>query len=195
MADAVKTAATLLAEVPLKTAAAARAEWERIPIQTIRDLINSVTTDADGGEQFQDTQLTAAQVNLLMTANQEVVPAPASGYANIPTAIHMFLAHGGTDFVQAAATDQLALIYNGGSQLVEIGLAASFESFIEASADEAFYVNFAESALAATGALGITPVAATAIDIDNNGASELATGDGTLSIRVYYRTVPMAAFS
>ncbi len=149
-----------------------------------------------GIEQFQDTQFTAAQVNDMKDTNIEVVAAPVLGFANIPTGIFMFLDHGGTDFIQGAATDQFALLYNGGAQIVEIGLAATFETFIEASADAELFVNFAESALAAVGALGFAgAVAATAIDMDNNGATDMTTGDGTMSVRVYYKTVPMAAFS
>ncbi len=139
----------------------------------------------------QDTLLTAAQLLALRATNIEVVGAPSAGYAAVPVAVHMFLDHGGTDIVQVNNADQLALLYNGGSEIVEIGLAASFTSFIEASADEAFFVAFAE----ATGAGGETPIAATAIDLDNNGAAEWTTGDGLMSMRVYYKLVPMFRFS
>lgn len=142
---------------------------------------------------YQDTLLTAAELNDVMDTNIEVVAAPPAGYAAIPLEVMMFLDHGGTDFIQAAATDQFALLYNGGSQIVELGLAATFETFIEASADAHLYINFAESALSATGALGFAgPVAATAIDLDNNGATDLTTGDGVMYMRVKFTLVPMS---
>ena len=148
------------------------------------------------GPQIKDTQFTAAQLNDMKDTNIEVVPAPLTGFAAIPTGIYMFLDHGGTDFVQGAATDQFALLYNGGSQIVEIGLAATFETFIESSADADMWVNFAESSIIATGELGfVGAVAGTAIDMDNNGATDLTTGDGTMSVRVYYNIVPFKAFS
>lgn len=142
--------------------------------------------------QFQDTQLNAAAVNGLAGANVEVVSAPASGLAVDPIAVHMFLDHGGTDFVQTNGADHLALLYNGGSEIFEIGLEATLTTFLEASADAVLFWELLGSATAAGGRI---PVAATAIDLDNNGAAEYATGDGTLSIRVYYRVLPMAAFS
>lgn len=144
-----------------------------------------------GALQYRDIQFTAAQLIDMKDTNIEVIPAPGAGLAVIPIGIHMFLDHGGTDFVQAAATDQFALLYNGGSEIVEIGLAATFEAFIEASVDAAMSVWWGE----ATGVGGETPVANTAIDMDNNGATDLTTGDGTMSCRVWFVTVPMAAFA
>ncbi len=141
---------------------------------------------------FQDTLLTTAQLLALAAANIEVVKAPPAGWAAVPIAVHFFLNHGGTDFVQTAATDQAALIYNGGSEIVEIGLAANFESFLEAGADEAFWVGLGSETLVGIG--GITPLAATAIDLDNNGG-EWLTGDGDMSIRVYYQLVPVFSFN
>ena len=165
------------------------------PVTGVADLAVASGIDGLAPEvdviRHQDTLLTSAQLLALRVTNIEVVKAPSSGYAAVPVGIHMFLDHGGTDYAQAAATDQLALLYNGGSEIVEIGLAASFESFIEASADEAFFVAFAEAT--ATG--GETPIAATAIDLDNNGAAEYTTGNGLMSIRVYFKLVPMFRFS
>lgn len=149
-----------------------------------------------GETEFADVQMAAAVVNDLKDTNIEMVPAPGAGLAVIPTAVYMFLDHGGTDFVQNAGTDQLALKYNGSSQIVELGLAATFTTFIHASGDASLFINFAESALAAVGALGFAGATANkAIDLDNNGATDLATGNGTLSFRTYFRTVPLAAFS
>ncbi len=184
MADSTtKTKADLLAELPLKTGAASRAEWERVPIQVLRDFVNLV----GDGIQSLDIDLTAAQLNDMKDTNVELIPAPATGLAVVPVGIHMFLDHGGTDFVQGAATDQFALKYNGGAEIVEIGLAASFESFIEAAADEAFTVWFGEPVSLG----GLTSIAATAVDLDNNGATDLTTGDGVMAVRIFFITVPM----
>lgn len=146
---------------------------------------------------FEDTILTAVQVKALAAANIEVVPAPPAGFANVPVSVHMFLFHAGTnDFIQTNATDHLALLYNGGSEITEIATAAQLTTFLEASASAALRVHYGvpEGATPA----GLVPVAATAIDLDNNGAAEYtgnAADDNTLSIRVGYATVPMAAFS
>ena len=141
---------------------------------------------------YQDTLLTAAEINDMKDTNVEVVAAPPSGYAAVPIEVMMFLDHGGTDFVQGAATDQFALKYDGGSQIVELGLAATFETFIEASSDAHMFLNFAESALSATGALGFTPVVAKAIDLDNNGSTDNTTGNGVMYMRGSYILVPMS---
>lgn len=138
---------------------------------------------------YKDTQLTAAQVKALAAANIELVPAPDAGFAAVAVGVHLFLDHGGVDFVQTNDTDQLALRYSAGAEIAEIGTQAQCVSFLEASADAALY-----SPVPAI-AGGMVPVAATAIDLDNNGAAEYTTGDGTLSVRVYYRIVPMIAFT
>lgn len=157
--------------------------------------LNGVWTKLDAGQgqvQYQDTLLALSEVLDLKDTNIEVVATPGAGLANVPVGVHFFLDFGSSAFVQTTDTDQLALLYNGGSEIVEIGLAASWEAFIEASADENFFVWWGE----ATGAGGQTPIANKAIDLDNNGAADYGTGTGgTLSIRVYFITVPVVAFS
>lgn len=136
--------------------------------------------------QYVDTQLTAAQVNALVATNIELVPAPAAGLAVVPVAVHMFLDHGGTDFVQTAGTDALAIKYSASTEITELGSEAQMTALLEAAADAALFVPISSI---------FVPVAATALVLDNNGANEYATGDGTLSVRTFYRVVPMAAFS
>lgn len=135
---------------------------------------------------FADTQLTASQVNNLLGTNIELVAAPAAGLAVFPVAVHLFLDHGGTDFVQAAASDHLAIRYSASNEIAELGSEAQCTALIEATGDAALYVPVTAA---------FVPEAATALDLDNNGASEYATGDGTLSVRVFYRVVQIAAFS
>jgi hypothetical protein len=143
------------------------------------------------GAPYVDTQLTAAQINALMATNVEVLPAPAAGIARFPLAIYLFLEHGGTDFVQTNVTDHLALKYNGGAEIVEITTEARLTNLLHASADAALFYTFAYS----SPAIPTNVLAATAIDLDNNGAAEYSTGDGTLSVRIWYRDVPFAAFT
>lgn len=137
-----------------------------------------------------DVQLSAAELNNLLTPNIEVIPAPGAGLAVIPISAYLFLTHGGTDFVQAAGTDQLALTYSGGGEISELGTAAQCTTLLEASGDAALHANN----LGAASPEGFVPEENTAVDLDNNGATDLTTGDGTLSIRTYYRVVPFAAF-
>lgn len=137
----------------------------------------------------QDTQLTATNVKALAATNIEVVAAPPAGLAVFPIAAHIFLKHGGTDFVQVNDTDQLALVYSAGAEISEIASQAQCKTLLEASGDASLATGLYEISAA-----GVVPVAATAIDLDNNGAAEYTTGDGTLSIRVFYVLIPMTAF-
>ncbi len=136
-----------------------------------------------------DVQLNAAAVNGLLAANVELVPAPGVGLAVVPVAVHMFLLNA-TDFVQVADTDQLAILYNGGSQIAELGIQAQVTAFLEASVDAALFADI----LGAASPSGIVPEENAAIDLDNNGATEYTTGTGSLSVRTFYRVVPFAAF-
>ena len=136
---------------------------------------------------FTDTQLTATEVKTLAATNIEVVPSPGATLAVFPIAVHIFLDHGGNDYVQVNNSDQLALIYNGSNEIMEIATEAQITALMEAGADAAIFDP--------ADLVGFIPEVNKAIDLDNNGAAEYTTGDGTLSIRVYYVTVPMAAFS
>ncbi len=139
-----------------------------------------------------DRQLTATNINNLLGTNIELVAAPGANLALIPHSVFLFLAAGGVDFVQVNNSDQLAIRYSATTEISELGTEAQVTSFLEAvGADAALY---AANLLAASPA-GFVPIANTALDLDNNGAAEYTTGDGTLSVRVFYSVVPMAAFS
>lgn len=139
---------------------------------------------------YRDVQLDADDVRGLAAANVILIPALGAGFAAVPIGIHFFLDHAGTnDFVQTNAEDHLAILYNGESELMELGTEAQVTALIEASADVALYVPI-------DGAF--VPVANAALDLDNNGAAEYsgnAGDDNTLSIRTFFRIVPMQAFS
>lgn len=165
-----------------------RALLRRILQSKDLDVINS---GSDGTAiAFADTQLTAAQFNALAATNITLVAAPGAGLAVVPFAVHLFLDFGSAAFVQAAATDQLALRYSASNEIAEIGTQAQCEAFIEAAADAELY-----SPIPAI-AGGFVPEVNKAVVLDNNGAAEYTTGTGsTVSIRVFYRVVPMAAFT
>ena len=150
---------------------------------------DAVTSDKvePGLIQYKDTQLTAAEVNALRATNIEVVPTPGANLAIFPVRVHIFLDHGGTDFVQTNNSDQLALVYNASNEIGEIGSEAQCTALLEAAADAALFdpVDLA----------GFIPEANKAIDLDNNGAAEYTNGDGTLSIRVWFVEMPMVAFT
>lgn len=153
--------------------------------------VRSPGGEAEGGVAYgvfvQDTQLTAANMNNLAMTNIELVAAPGAGLAVLPVAVHCFLDFGSAAFVQTNGTDALAILYNGGSEISELGSEAQMTAFIEATAD---------ASLTWVPQASLVPEANAAIDLDNNGAAEYTTGTGcTVSIRVYYRIVPMAAFS
>ena len=71
--------------------------------------------------------------------------------------------------------------------MVGRGSEAQCTTFLEASADAARYEPI--------DADGLVPEANKAIDLDNNGTNEYTTGNGTLSVRVYFITVTIVAFS
>lgn len=138
------------------------------------------------GPLFQDTQLTATNVKALLATNITLVTAPPAGYAVYPTLVHFFNDFGTAAFAQPAGSDALAIRYTASTEIQELGSEAQMTSLIEAVADAALTVPITAVAV---------PVAATALVLDNNGASEYTTGDGTLSVRVYYDILPMAAFT
>jgi len=127
--------------------------------------------------------VTAAQLKALAATNIELVAAPGAGLAIIPVGVMLFMDHGGTDFVQTAGTDHLAVRYSASTEISELGSEAQCTALVEASADARLWADVGAS---------VVPVANTAIDLDNNGANEFTTGDGDLKVTVYYRVVPMA---
>lgn len=136
---------------------------------------------------FQDVQLDADDVNALAATNITLVSSPGAGLAAVPVAMHLFLDFGSAAFVQTNGTDHLAARYAASNEIAEIGSEAQCTAFLEATADAPLFHPFIGA---------IVPEANKAIVLDNNGAAEYTTGTGcTVSVRTFYRVVPMAAFS
>lgn len=177
---------------------AAWREWATDALVAIENALGVTTSPAAGSVEarldslelvdvpYADVVLSASELNGLAAANIELVAAPAAGFAVVPVAIHLALIHGGTDFVQTNAADHLAIRYSATTELAELGSEAQCTALLEASADAALYVPLSGV---------VVPVAATALDLDNNGVAEYTTGDGALHVRTWYRTVPLTGFA
>lgn len=137
--------------------------------------------------QYKDTQLSATNLKALMGTNIEVVPAPGASKAIFPVRIALFMDHTGTDYVQVANGDQLALKYSGSNEIIEVGTEGQCTALLETSADAALYDPIDTD--------GFVLEENKAIDLDNNGANDLTTGSGTLSVRVWFIEVPFVAFT
>lgn len=131
--------------------------------------------------QITQVALTAAQVNALAATQQTLVAAQGAGTAIVPLGLLFFLDHGGTDFVQAAGTDALAIKYAGGAEIQEVATEAQMTALLEASADALLLCPITSA---------VVPTANAALQLDNNGASEYTTGNGVLYVTVIWTTMP-----
>ena len=137
-----------------------------------------------GGYYVLTGTLTSAEALDIKDTHPEVIPAPGAGYSVVPLWIHIFHDHGGTDYVQDAGTDHLALRYSGGVEIDEIGSEAQCTALLEASADSAL--------MWPIGGIGWIPTANESVVWDNNGATDLTTGDGVFEYTIAYAVVTSA---
>jgi len=128
--------------------------------------------------------LSASEINDLKDTQITAIAAPGAGRAVVPLWIHIFHDHGGTDFVQDAAGDHLALAYSGGVEIDEIGSEAQCTALVEASADTQLFWSI--------GGVGWIPTANEAVVFDNNGSTDYTTGDGVFDYYISYAIVPVA---
>lgn len=135
---------------------------------------------------FADVTLTTAQVLALRATNITLVAAPGASKALVPVAVHMFLDYAGTAYVQAAGTDALGIRYTADTEISELGTEAQMTTFLETTADASLYINIQAD---------FVPVANKALVLDNKGAAEYATGTSPISVRVFFRIVPIIAFT
>ena len=127
--------------------------------------------------------ISSAELLALRATQIELVATPGVGLALVPYMFTCFLDHGGTDYVQTAGADHMALMYNGGVEIAEVGSEAQCTALLEAGADAQF---------AWPMILGWIPTANKGIELDNNGGNEWTTGDGVLDWYLIYAIVPVA---
>jgi len=129
-----------------------------------------------------DMQLTNAQVLALLATPQTLVPAPGANLAIVVDSV--FLAFDVTTTGYTIGTANTKIEYASGADIIDVVEAG----FLDQATDQF------RSHVPAVGAF--TPVANSAVRLANEVA-EFTGGNAanTLSIRVYYRVVPMAAFA
>lgn len=146
------------------------------------------------GGSFVDVQLTNAEILALAGTPIQLVAAPGALRAIVVDAVFTFWDLAGTDYTEA--DDNLTLIYAGGADgsagfememtgVVDNGNATTVERFYGSPYD---YVD--------DGPMVVTPVVNTAVQLNNDNAN-FGAGDvlNSLSVRVYYHIVDMAAFT
>lgn len=143
------------------------------------------------GGSFVDVQITNAQLNNLAGTPIQLVAAPGALRAIIVDSVFMFL-----DVTaqkdDAAGDGNLNLKYTGGADS-SAGFTIEADAFIDEAADVPRFFPHAHDYVAGA-ALIVTPVVNTSISLDND-AGEHSGGDATLSVRVYYHIVDIAAFT
>ena len=131
---------------------------------------------------FTDVVVTAAEVKALVATPIELVPATeaGAGFAIMPIAVSMFLTYGSEVFTETA--DQLLIEYSSGADLMTV----ESTGFIDQASDQNRY-----QAMAAT---LFTPIENEAVNLgnDNDEIAGNASDDSTLTVRTYYRVVPVA---
>jgi hypothetical protein len=147
------------------------------------DPLPGQTSDPSPGSLLKrDVQLTNAQVLALLATPQTLVPAPGTGLANVVDRVHFAFDVTTTGYTLGTAA--MKVEYASGADIIDITEAG----FLDQATDQF------RTYLPAVGAF--TPVANSAVRLANETA-EFTGGNAanTLSIRVFYRVVPMAAFS
>jgi len=146
--------------------------------------------DAVGADQldqmllgYKDVTLTAAEIKAVRATPITLVAATeaGAGYALVPTAVTVSLNAGSEALTESAAN--LAVRYSG--QTTDL-IAVESTGFIDQATDQNRYQERAEAVM--------TPLANTALVVQNNGAGEIAgnaSDDATITFRTYYRKVPV----
>jgi len=130
---------------------------------------------------YTDRLVSNAELKALRATPIELVPATeaGAGFAIIPLAVMVSLTSGTEVLTESA--DNLAVKCST-TELLDIETTG----FIDQATDQNRYQEKAEAV--------ITPIANTAITLTNKGDGEFggnATGDATLSVRTFYRVVPV----
>lgn len=149
------------------------------------------------GGSFVDVQLDDAQILGLAGANITLVAAPGANRAIVVDAVFFFLNVVDGAYDDAAADGNLNLKYAAGGD-AGAGFNIEADAFIDEAADAARFYGHPYD-YPGTAAIVVTPVANTAVVLDNDGAEYTTAGNdtaaNTLSIRVYYHIVDTAIFT
>lgn len=144
----------------------------------------TLSIPSPAGELAQYKKLTAAQVKALKATPITLVGAPGAGLAIVPTAVYVYVDYAGSNAFTESA-DDLSVGYATGAELLEI----ESTGLIDQTNDEWRYITFE---------YGETFIpednkAVVITNLDDEIAGN-AAGNNTLSVALYYRIVPVAAF-
>lgn len=150
------------------------------------------------GGSFIDVQLNDAAILALAAAPQLLIAAPGAGRAIIVDATYMLLNVVDGAYDDAAADGNLNLRYVAGAD-ASAGFNIEADAFVDAAVGlvPRFFPHAHDYVAGA--AIVVTPTANVGIELDNDGAEFTTVGNdtaaNTLSIRVYYHIVDVAAFT
>lgn len=137
--------------------------------------------DSDAAPLFMaDLSVTSAELLALYTTPLSAVAAPGAGKAVVPVMAQAFLDAGATAYDGVAAGEDLVLRYTDASGAIAMTIEA--DGFVTASTDQHRVVHGPATAYA--------PVANAALML-HMSAGNIATGNGTLKIRVWYRVLDL----
>lgn len=143
---------------------------------------------------YQDAQLNDALILDLAGTPQEVIAAPGAGRGIVVTAAYFFLFVGLGAYDDAAGDGDLDLIYTGGAD-ASAGLTIEADTFIDAVASRGTFKGGASDILIPTEVLVTENVG---VSVSNDAADFTTVGNdtttNTLSVRIYYDIVDLAAF-
>ena len=157
-----------------------------------------LTADLETGlVKFKDTQLTDTNILALAATPITVVASPGAGLAIVVHSVYLHLDVGAGAYDDVAADGTLGLIYDSGADQ-SAGFTMESDTFIDSASDVGrFAVNGYDAVAGAS--LAVTPIAAKAIQLNNDGTEFTTvsndTSTNTLSVRVWYSVVAVAAFS
>lgn len=146
------------------------------------------------GGSFIDVQLNNAEILDLANTPIQLIAAPGALRAIVVDAIFMFWDLAGTDYTET--DDELTLIYAGGADS-SAGFEMNSTGVVDngdASSIAQYYGN--PFNYVAGAALVVTPIVNVAVQLNNDDAN-FGAGDvlNTLSVRIWYHIVDMAAFT
>lgn len=154
-----------------------------MPPSDSQPLPGTTSVPAPARPMQRDVRLTHAQILALRATPQTLVPAPGAGLAIVVERVHLVFDVTTTGYTETA--DNLDVEYASGANI----LTVEATGFLDQTTDQL---------RTQTPAAGVsTPVANSAVRLQNNGDGEFGSGNAanTLSVRVIYRVVPALAFA